>query len=189
MPAPYTRNSFSLQYRAAKWTVMEHAAVWDIALLTSLVAGKHNKVLVENMIKHDHITERGAAVPEHANTSRVRARSPATCPTPFLFLQIIYLPEVYRVIWNIEEWVRESHKAVRAHVTQHEEALKAIEQEKGVVELYLTVIKPVLLGLDLVKVPDAVQVARYVDFAPKLHELANSIVRRIHREYNTRCEG
>lgn len=78
--------------------------------------------------------------------------------------------------------------AVETHVANHLAALQQIERNKGVVELHLTLRRPVLLGLDFLKAPGAVQVARHVDFAPKLHVLANNVVRRIHRQYNTRCE-
>lgn len=83
----------------------------------------------------------------------------------------------------------DANEAIHAHVANHLAALQAMEREKGVVELHLTLRKPVLLGLEFRKAPDAVQVARFVDFAPKLHQLANAAVRKIRRHCNTRCEG
>lgn len=80
VPPPYFRDSFSKVFENTTWTLLEHSALWDMAKMKELLH-KQNQTLVENkLISHNIVTERGAAVPEHATELQVRANACSSSP-------------------------------------------------------------------------------------------------------------
>lgn len=100
--------------------------------------------------------------------------------------QVVFLPELWIGRWDLQEWLHKAHTTIRGHLATNAAALQALRKARGgTVDLFVTLKKPPLLGVELRNVPNAAHVARYVDFAPQLHIIAHTIVRRLRRELNT----
>ena len=103
-------------------------------------------------------------------------------------MQVVFLPELWIGRWDLQEWLHKAHEVINKHVTTHAAALQALRQARGgTVDLFPTLRKPPLLGVELRNVPNAVHIAHYVDFAPQLHIISNTIVRRLRRDHNATC--
>ncbi len=150
------------------WTPSPQNLLWDLRHIEKLLVQYNMTMITAPMMPRNHLV----------NTP--------VDPSGAVAEQVILIPELRGNNTDLEEWVQRARTAITAHVQQHLAALQAIQQQQGQVDLYPTLRLPALLGVELRHVPNAVQVGRHVDFAPQLHIIANAIVRRIRREYNTR---
>lgn len=102
---------------------------------------------------------------------------------------MVFLPELWIGRWNLQEWLHKAHQTIKKHLKTNAATLQALRKAGGgTVEVFPTLKKPPLLGVELRNVPNAVQVAHHVDFSQQLHIIAYTIVRRLRREYNATCD-